>query len=51
VAKRDILILISKSAPTDVAVKLAESLGITLIGFVRGTKMNVYAGSWRVTDT
>ena len=51
VAKRNIPILISKSAPTDVAVKLAESWGITLIGFVRGTKMNVYAGSWRVTDT
>ena len=51
VAKRNIPILISKSAPTDVAVKLAESWGITLIGFVRGMKMNVYAGSWRVTDT
>ena len=51
VAKRNIPVLISKSAPTDVAVKLAENWGITLIGFVRGTKMNVYAGSWRVIDT
>ena len=51
VAKRRIPILISKSAPTDVAVKLAQSLGITLIGFVRSTKMNVYAGSWRIADT
>jgi FdhD protein len=51
VAKRNIPILISKSAPTDVAVKLAESLGITLIGFVRGTRMNVYANSQRVIDT
>jgi FdhD protein len=51
VAKRNIPILISKSAPTDVAVKLAERWGITLIGFVRGTKMNVYTNSQRVTDT
>lgn len=51
VTKRNIPILISKSAPTDVAVKLAERWGITLIGFVRGTKMNVYTNSQRVTDT
>lgn len=50
VAKRNIPILISKSAPTDVAVRLAEELGITLIGFVRGKKMNVYAGRQRVRD-
>jgi FdhD protein len=51
VARRNIPILISKSAPTDVAVKLADNWGITLVGFVRGTKMNVYANSQRVTNT
>ena len=48
VVKRNIPIIISVSAPTDVAVKLADSLGITLVGFVRGSRMNVYTHDWRV---
>jgi len=48
VAKRNIPILVSKSAPTDLGVKLAADLGITLIGFVRGKRMNVYTEGWRV---
>ncbi|MBT3362124.1 MAG: formate dehydrogenase accessory sulfurtransferase FdhD [Chloroflexi bacterium] len=48
VLKRNIPILISRSAPTSVGVKLAEDLGITLIGFVRGTRMNVYSHSDRI---
>ena len=48
VAKRKIPIIISISAPTDLGVKLAGDLGITLIGFVRGKRMNIYANSWRV---
>ena len=48
VAKRNIPILISKSAPTDIGVRLAHDLGVTLIGFVRGEQMNVYANGWRV---
>jgi len=51
VAKRNIPILISKSAPTDLGVKLANDLGVTLVGFVRGKRMNVYSNDWRiVTD-
>ena len=49
VNKRNIPVLISKSAPTDQGVKLAKDLGITLIGFVRGKKMNVYANEWRIS--
>ena len=49
VAKRKIPIIISVSAPTDIAVRLAGDLGITLIGFVRGKRMNVYTSEWRVT--
>ncbi|MCL0096937.1 formate dehydrogenase accessory sulfurtransferase FdhD [Dehalococcoidia bacterium] len=49
VAKRGIPIIISPSAPTDLAVRTALDLGITLIGFVRGKRMNVYANSWRVS--
>ena len=48
VAKREIPILISKSAPTNMGVRLANDLGVTLIGFVRGERMNVYANGWRV---
>ena len=48
IAKRNIPILLSKSAPTDLAVDLAADLGVTLIGFVRGRRMNVYTDGWRV---
>lgn len=48
VAKRDIPILISKAAPTNMGVRLATELGVTLIGFVRGERMNVYTNGWRV---
>jgi FdhD protein len=41
-------VLISKSAPTDMGVDLARELGITLIGYVRGGGMNVYAGEERI---
>ena len=48
IARRNIPIVISKSTPTDLAVDLAARLGVTLIGFVRGKKMNVYTEGWRV---
>jgi FdhD protein len=44
----NIPVLISKSAPTDRGVDLARKLGITLIGFIYGCGMNVYAGEERV---
>ena len=51
VARRNIPLIISKSAPTDLGVRLANDLGITLIGFVRGSRMNAYTNDWRiVTD-
>ncbi|HTZ39371.1 MAG TPA: formate dehydrogenase accessory sulfurtransferase FdhD [Syntrophales bacterium] len=48
VAKRNIPILVSRSTPTDLAVGLAEELGITLVGYVRGGHMNVYAEAGRI---
>jgi FdhD protein len=48
VAKGKIPILISASVPTDLGMRLATDLGITIIGFVRGEKMNVYTGDWRI---
>ena len=47
-ASFDIPVLISKSAPTDKGVDLARQAGITLIGFVYGCGMNVYAGEERI---
>ncbi len=49
-ARRNIPLLISKSAPTDLGVRLANDLGVTLIGFVRGKRMNVYSNDWRVAS-
>ena len=50
VVRRNIPILVSKSAPTNLGVRLANDLGVTLIGFVRGKRMNVYANGWRVAS-
>jgi len=47
-AKRSVPIVISCSAPTGLAVELAQKTGITLIGFTRGEKMNVYTNDWRI---
>ncbi|WP_424768671.1 formate dehydrogenase accessory sulfurtransferase FdhD [Paenibacillus sp. sgz302251] len=41
-------ILLSKSAPTDLALRLAEDLGITCVGFIRGGEMNVYTHPERI---
>jgi len=48
VAKRSIPIIVSKSAPTNLGVKLANDLGITLLGFARGKRVNAYANDWRI---
>ncbi|MEA3361313.1 MAG: formate dehydrogenase accessory sulfurtransferase FdhD [Thermodesulfobacteriota bacterium] len=48
VAKRNVPLIISKSAPTDMGIQLSQELGITLVGFVRGRRMNVYTHGWRV---
>ena len=48
VAKRNIPLIVSKSAPTNLGVRLADDLGVTLVGYVRGKRMNVYTHDWRI---
>lgn len=41
-------LIISVSAPTALAVKEADEFGITLVGFARDKRFNVYANDWRI---
>ena len=47
-ARLSLPLLVSRSAPTSLAVELAEQLNITVVGFARGTRMVVYTHSWRI---
>ncbi len=48
VSKIGVGIVLSKSAPTDLALRLAEDLNITAVGFIRRGMFNIYSHSDRV---
>ena len=49
VARAGLPVVASRSAPTDAAVNLAGLMNLTMIGFVRGSRMNLYSAQWRIT--
>ncbi|MBX6394705.1 MAG: formate dehydrogenase accessory sulfurtransferase FdhD [Alicyclobacillaceae bacterium] len=50
ISKMGVPILLSKSAPTDLALRMADDLGITVVGFLRGRHMNVYTHPERIAE-
>ncbi|GER69433.1 sulfurtransferase FdhD [Weizmannia acidilactici] len=50
VAKIGCEIILSKSAPTAFALKSAEELGITTVGFIRDGSMNIYTHPERIAN-
>ncbi len=48
VAKIGCEIVLSKSAPTELALELAEELGITTVGFIRSQSLNIYTCPKRI---
>jgi len=49
-ARMSVPALISRSAPTDAGIRLAGEHGVTLVGFARDKRLNIYAGGERIND-
>lgn len=43
-------ILISRTATTCLGAKIADTFGLTLVGFARGERMNIYTHDWRIEE-
>lgn len=48
-AKWKIPLIVSRTAPTSLAIEFAEKAGLTLIGFLRGQRFNIYTHPERIT--
>jgi FdhD protein len=42
-------IVVAVSAPSALAVDVAERFGVAVVGFARGTRLNIYSHGWRVS--
>ncbi|WP_102346019.1 formate dehydrogenase accessory sulfurtransferase FdhD [Bacillus sp. Marseille-P3661] len=51
VAKIKCGVVLSKSAPTELALRLANELGITTVGFIRNKALNIYTNPERIITT
>jgi len=47
-ASAGIPVIVSMAAPTDKGIKIAEITGLTLIGFARGRRFNIYTNPERI---
>lgn len=47
-ARRGLPVIISVASPTNVAVRMARDMGVTVVGMVRSKRMNIYSGDWRI---
>ncbi|MCL2168959.1 MAG: formate dehydrogenase accessory sulfurtransferase FdhD [Defluviitaleaceae bacterium] len=48
--KAGIPILISRSGPTSMSLAIAKKANMTLVGFARGRRFNIYSGGFRIND-
>jgi FdhD protein len=46
--KMEIPIVVSRTSPTVMSIRLAQTWNMTLIGYVRGRQLRIYAGAERV---
>lgn len=49
--KMEVPIIVSRTSPTATSVQLAQSWGMTLIGYVRGRRLRIYTGHERIGFT
>ena len=49
-ARWKIPIIVSRTAPTTLAIEIGEKVGLTIIGFLRGNRFNVYCHGKRIYD-
>lgn len=47
-ARANIPIIVSHSAPTDLAIGMGKNIKMTIVGFARGNRMNIYTGHHRI---
>ena len=48
-ARWGIPVVVSRAAPTALAIDIAEARGITMVGFMRGRRLNIYTHPERIT--